>query len=148
MKTQKISLLVAAALAVTASIHAASPVLPAIAAGAGQNQPAQPPEGVANPPAKKAPPAKQPPKIYDAPHTFKAEPGPATTRRPQFVAPPDKSERIVLIGNGLAERDVYYHRIETELALRYPEHALFFRNMGHVGDTPGFRPHPDRKSVV
>jgi hypothetical protein len=23
---------------------------------------------------------------------------------------------------------------------------LFFRNMGHVGDTPGFRPHPSRVS--
>ncbi|MEO7318416.1 MAG: PVC-type heme-binding CxxCH protein, partial [Chthoniobacteraceae bacterium] len=52
----------------------------------------------------------------------------------------------VLIGNGLAERDVYYSRIETELHLRYPEHDLFFRNMGHVGDTPGFRPHPARES--
>jgi len=62
------------------------------------------------------------------------------------VAPPTKGERIVLIGNGLAERDVYYSRIETELHLRYPDQDLFFRNMGHVGDTPGFRPHPARVS--
>jgi glucose/arabinose dehydrogenase/cytochrome c551/c552 len=60
--------------------------------------------------------------------------------------PPSKAERIVLLGNGLAERDVYYSRIETELNLRYPEHELFLRNMGRVGDTPGFRPHPSRAS--
>ena len=90
--------------------------------------------------------APQPAKKVEAPHGLRAEPTPATARRPQLVAPPSKGERIVLIGNGLAERDVYYHRIETELALRYPEHELFFRNMGHVGDTPGFRPHPSRAS--
>jgi mono/diheme cytochrome c family protein/glucose/arabinose dehydrogenase len=146
MTIPKISLLFVAALALPASIHAATPVAQEITADTGQNQPAKQPEGADSPAAKKAPAAKQPPKIYDAPHTFKTEPSPATTRRPQVVAPPAKGERIVLIGNGLAERDVYYHRIETELALRYPEHALFFRNMGHVGDTPGFRPHPSRAS--
>ena len=88
----------------------------------------------------------QPAKKVEPPHGLRAEPTPATAQRPQRVAPPSKGERIVLIGNGLAERDVYYHRIETELALRYPEHDLFFRNMGHVGDTPGFRPHPSRAS--
>ena len=146
MTIPKISLLVAAALALPALIHAAPPLVQEVTADTGQNQPAKQPESADKPAAKKAPADKQPPKIYDAPHTFKAEPGPATTRRPQVVAPPAKSERIVLIGNGLAERDVYYHRIETELALRYPEHALFFRNLGHVGDTPGFRPHPSRSS--
>lgn len=80
------------------------------------------------------------------PHQPKAEPPAATAVREQIVAPPAKGERIVLIGNGLAERDVYYSRIETELHLRYPEQDLFFRNMGHVGDTPGFRPHPSRVS--
>jgi mono/diheme cytochrome c family protein/glucose/arabinose dehydrogenase len=96
--------------------------------------------------SKKAAGAAKSEKTPEAPHTFKIEPIAATTRRPQVVAPPSPGERIVLIGNGLAERDVYYHRIETELALRYPEHGLFFRNMGHVGDTPGFRPHPSRAS--
>jgi len=80
------------------------------------------------------------------PHAPNAEPPAATTARPQAVAPPGKGERIVLIGNGLAERDVYYSRIETELHLRYPGQQLLFRNMGHVGDTPGFRPHPSRVS--
>ncbi len=81
-----------------------------------------------------------------APHAPNEEPEAATTVRPQAVAPPSKGERIVLIGNGLAERDVYYGRIETELQLRYPEHNLILRNMGRPGDTPGFRPHPARES--
>jgi len=80
------------------------------------------------------------------PHQPRKEPPAATTQRAQNVTPPAKGERIVLIGNGLAERDVYYSRIETELHLRYPDQALLFRNMGHVGDTPGFRPHPSRVS--
>lgn len=80
------------------------------------------------------------------PHAPSAEPPAATKARAQIVAPPSKGERIVLIGNGLAERDTWYSRIETELQLRYPDRELFFRNMGHVGDTPGFRPHPSRKS--
>ncbi len=81
-----------------------------------------------------------------APHAPSAEPPTASSARPQAVAPPAKGERIVLIGNGLAERDVHYSRIETELQLRYPGQQLFLRNMGHVGDTPGFRPHPARVS--
>lgn len=79
-----------------------------------------------------------------ASHRVDEEPAAATSKRPQSVAPPARGERIVLLGNGLAERDVYYSRIETELHLRYPEHELFLRNMGRVGDTPGFRPHPSR----
>ncbi|MBV6498618.1 MAG: hypothetical protein CJBNEKGG_00844 [Prosthecobacter sp.] len=82
----------------------------------------------------------------NASHAIMPVPDAASTRRPQNVTPPEKGERIVLIGNGLAERDVHYSRIETELHLRYPDRDLFVRNMGHVGDTPGFRPHPSRKS--
>ncbi len=85
-------------------------------------------------------------KPSDHPHAPDAEPAAATSVRPQTVAPPSKNERIVLIGNGLAERDVYYSRIETELHLRYPAEELFLRNMGRPGDTPGFRPHPARNS--
>ena len=81
-----------------------------------------------------------------ASHAFVAEPAIATTVRAQGVAAPEKGERIVFIGNGLAERDVYYSRLETELHLRYPDKELFLRNMGRPGDTPAFRPHPARKS--
>ena len=112
-----------------------------------QPAPAAPP---AKPDAKAQPTAKKadraPAAKAGGPHGFQDEPAVATAKRPQTVAPPGKGERIVLIGNGLAERDVYYSRIETELSLRYPAHELFLRNMGHVGDTPGFRPHPSRNS--
>ncbi|MDB6069227.1 MAG: putative cytochrome c precursor [Verrucomicrobiales bacterium] len=82
----------------------------------------------------------------NAPHARMPVPGTATAQRPQTVAPPADGERIVLIGNGLAERDLYYHRFETELHLRYPDKNLFFRNMGRPGDTPAFRPHPARNT--
>jgi len=80
----------------------------------------------------------------NAPHALMPIPDSATAKRSQAVAPPVKGERLVFVGNGLAERDVYYGRLETELQLRFPKAELFVRNMGHVGDTPGFRPHPSR----
>jgi mono/diheme cytochrome c family protein/glucose/arabinose dehydrogenase len=82
----------------------------------------------------------------DHPHAPQAEPPAATQARPQAVAAPAPGERIVFVGNGLAERDVYFSRLETELHLRYPEHRLVVRNLGRPGDTPGFRPHPARVS--
>ena len=80
------------------------------------------------------------------PHAQMDEPPPATTARPQEIAPPAEGERVAFIGNGLAERDVYYSRLETELHLRFPGKKLFLRNLGRPGDTPGFRPHPARVS--
>ncbi|MBC7978972.1 MAG: HEAT repeat domain-containing protein [Armatimonadetes bacterium] len=59
---------------------------------------------------------------------------------------PEKSERIVLIGNGLGERMVDHPYIEAGLHLRFPKENLFIRNICRPGDTPGFRPHPSRKS--
>lgn len=82
----------------------------------------------------------------NSPHAPKVEPSAAASARSQKVAPPQNGERIVFIGNGLAERDVYYSRMETELHLRYPGQQLIVRNMGRPGDTPAFRPHPARKS--
>ncbi len=80
------------------------------------------------------------------PHALTNEPPAAAIARPQKAAKPADGERIVFVGNGLAERDVYYSRMETELHLRYPNEKLFVRNMGRPGDTAGFRPHPARKS--
>ena len=80
------------------------------------------------------------------PHAPTNEPPTAASARAQTVAAPAPGERVVFLGNGLAERDVYFSRLETELHLRYPEHALIVRNMGRPGDTPGFRPHPGRRS--
>ena len=74
-------------------------------------------------------------------HAPTALPVTATSARSQALAKPSAGERIVFIGNGLAERDVYFSRLETELHLRYPELNLIVRNMGRPGDTAGFRPH-------
>ncbi|MFM7819115.1 MAG: dehydrogenase, partial [Verrucomicrobiota bacterium] len=80
------------------------------------------------------------------PHAPTELPPPASQVRSQAIGAPAVGERIVLIGNGLAERDVYFSRLETELHLRFPDQKLIVRNMGRPGDTPGFRPHPARAS--
>jgi mono/diheme cytochrome c family protein/glucose/arabinose dehydrogenase len=82
----------------------------------------------------------------NASHARMPVPEPAGERRPQGVAAPEKGERVVFLGNGLAERDVYYSRLEPELHLRFPDRGLIVRNMGRPGDTPAFRPHPSRTS--
>jgi mono/diheme cytochrome c family protein/glucose/arabinose dehydrogenase len=55
-----------------------------------------------------------------------------------------KGSRIVLLGNNLGSRMMNYGHFETEMQLRYPDYALFIRNMSDGGDTPGFRPHASR----
>ena len=59
---------------------------------------------------------------------------------------PERSERIVLLGNGLAERMIAYGFFETELQLRFPDRRLVIRNMARPAWTPSFRPHPARRS--
>jgi mono/diheme cytochrome c family protein/glucose/arabinose dehydrogenase len=59
---------------------------------------------------------------------------------------PASGERIVLIGNGLGERMLDHPYFEADLHLRFPGKNLVIRNLCHPGDTPGFRPHPSRKS--
>ena len=59
---------------------------------------------------------------------------------------PASGERIVLLGNGLAERMFSFDHFETELYLRFPEKDVIIRNMGRQADTAGFRPHPARAS--
>ena len=82
----------------------------------------------------------------NAPHAALPHPGPATSRRAQIVAPPAAGERVVFIGNGFAERDLYYSRLETELHRRFPAAQLTVRNLARSGDTPAYRPHPGRAS--
>jgi hypothetical protein len=48
------------------------------------------------------------------------------------VKPGDK---IVLIGNTLAERETYFGHIETRLHARFPKHKLVVRNLGWSADT-------------
>jgi mono/diheme cytochrome c family protein len=81
-----------------------------------------------------------------APHASMEDPPAASAARPQAVGAPSRGERIVFVGSGLAERDLYYGRLETELQLRFPEAELVVRNMARAGDTPAFRPHPGRVS--
>lgn len=51
---------------------------------------------------------------------------------------------IVLIGNNLGSRMMYFGQFETEMHLRYPDYSLLIRNQSIPGDTPGFRPHSSR----
>ena len=88
-----------------------------------------------HPTRAQAAPANQPPPD-NSPHAPKAEPSAATSARPQNAVGPERGERVVFIGNGLAERDVYYSRLETEPLLRYPAQKLVVRNMGRPGDRP------------
>jgi len=53
---------------------------------------------------------------------------------------PVKGERLVFIGNGLAERMQHFGHFETLLHQRFPNSEITFRNMGFLGHTPGFRP--------
>ncbi len=70
---------------------------------------------------------------------------PFSTLLAETKAPAD-SERIVLIGNGLGERMIDHPYLETNLQLSFPGANLYIRNLCRPGDTPGFRPHPSRKS--
>ncbi len=59
---------------------------------------------------------------------------------------PAVSESIVLIGNGLGERMIDHPYFEADVFRRFPAENLSIRNLCRPGDTPGFRPHPSRKS--
>lgn len=58
----------------------------------------------------------------------------------------EKGERIVILGNGLGERMLYFPHFETDLHRQYPNEELIVRNIARPGETPGFRPHPSRES--
>ena len=58
----------------------------------------------------------------------------------------EKGSHIILIGNNLGSRMMNFGHFETEMHVRYPDSALFIRNMCDGGDTPGFRPHSGRNS--
>ena len=62
------------------------------------------------------------------------------------IKAPVENERIVLIGNGLGERMIDHPYLETDLQISFPKASLYIRNLCRPGDTPGFRPHPSRKS--
>src|ERR1700749_4659381 len=53
---------------------------------------------------------------------------------------PKKGDRIILIGNTLAERMQYFGHFETLLHSRFPEHELVFHNLGWSADEVALRP--------
>ena len=56
----------------------------------------------------------------------------------------EKGERIVILGNGLGERMIYFPHFETDLHRQFPNEELIVRNMSKPGFTPGFRPNSSR----
>lgn len=56
------------------------------------------------------------------------------------------NDHIVLVGSGLGSRMNHFGHFETEMQLRFPDKQLVIRNICDEGNTPGFRPHPGRKS--
>lgn len=51
----------------------------------------------------------------------------------------EPNDKIVLLGNTLAERETYFGHLETRLHARYPEHNLIVRNLGWSADTIDLR---------
>src|SRR5688572_11230386 len=48
----------------------------------------------------------------------------------------ESGDRVVLIGDTLAEREQSYGHIELLLTTRFPERNVTFRNLGWSADTP------------
>lgn len=57
-----------------------------------------------------------------------------------------RDNRIVLLGNGYAERMLRYGHFETEVYARNSDKDVSIRTLARPGYTPGFRPHPSRNS--
>ena len=53
-----------------------------------------------------------------------------------------QGDRIILLGNTLAERQQHFNHFETLLMTRFPELQLVVRNMGWSGDTITLQPRP------
>ncbi len=51
-------------------------------------------------------------------------------------------DRVVLVGNTLAERQLLFNHFEASLLARFPALELTIRNLGWSGDTPALQPRP------
>jgi len=51
-------------------------------------------------------------------------------------------DRVMLVGNTLAERQMLFNHFETSLLARFPALELTVRNLGWSGDTPALQPRP------
>jgi lysophospholipase L1-like esterase len=68
-----------------------------------------------------------------------ADPAPARVDAPLALRAGD---RIILLGNTLAERLQHFNHFETLLMTRFPEMELVVRNLGWSGDTVTLQPRP------
>lgn len=64
---------------------------------------------------------------------------PAKAQPPLVLEPHD---RVMLVGNTLAERQQLFNHFETSLLTRFPDLELTIRNLGWSGDTPALQPRP------
>src|SRR4051794_29767309 len=64
---------------------------------------------------------------------------PAKVQPPLVLQPHD---RVMLVGNTLAERQQLFNHFETSLLTRFPELELTIRNLGWSADTPALQPRP------
>jgi hypothetical protein len=53
-----------------------------------------------------------------------------------------RGDRVMLVGNTLAERQLLFNHVETSLLIRFPDLQLTIRNLGWSGDTPALQPRP------
>lgn len=53
-----------------------------------------------------------------------------------------RGDRVMLVGNTLAERQLLFNHVESSLLIRFPELQLTIRNLGWSGDTPALQPRP------
>ena len=66
-----------------------------------------------------------------------AQPGPSV---PRLELRPN--DRVILIGNTLADRQQYFNHFETTLLALYPQLQLSLRNLGWSADTLTLQPRP------
>ena len=95
-------------------------------------------------PEEKKPAAEKPKAANELPTYPQPPAAPAKAAAVTLPLQPAQGENIVLLGNMLGERMLYFGHFETALQARYPNHKLTVRNMCNPGDTPGFRPSPSR----
>jgi lysophospholipase L1-like esterase len=62
------------------------------------------------------------------------------TAQPRLTLQP--KDRVVLVGNTLAERQLLFNHFEASLLARLPTLELTVRNLGWSGDTPSLQPRP------
>ncbi len=58
---------------------------------------------------------------------------PVANAAPELDLQPN--DKIVIVGNTLAERETYFGHLETHLHARFPDHKLTVRNLGWSADT-------------